>query len=401
MQSNATMSGCLAVVWIPMSDTITTAALLTGDLATLSINNHTLLFAGADRDLRTEAPFDFEAERLDLRNDANPVGTFAIVVLSALRTGDGAPATVCTLSVYASFFNSEFNVINPTTVTAVPQGGGFSKLGKNIDSIVEASVDAVNTVGDMANSLDRPNVGVNPPLIGLSEYPKFTNSTTIDYSTNLALDQGDMLPQGSMQTSRLVDEMDFKYLLSKPCWIETVTLSTDNTVNEAIGIWDLCPGFELFNVPQGTTLTLSLLSYLSLPMSYWKGSLIFNFIIPATASHVAKLVFCTHYGYEASGLSVDEALGQQTTEVEVKGVTSFAIKVPWRSTTPLKKVNNGSNTNTADYSCGQVSLRVLNPLQNTELTSSTIDVMVYVSAGEDFELAVLGNNAVDFQVQPA
>jgi len=100
-------------------------------------------------------------------------------------------------------------------------------------------------------------------------------------------------------------------------------------------------------------------------------------------------------GYEASGLSVDEAFGQYICIFEVTGVSEITISFPWRSPTEWKKVNNGSNPDTLNYSMGQWSLRVLNSLQAPETVSQAVDCNVYYCGGPDYDLSYLGNNAAD------
>jgi len=118
----------------------------------------------------------------------------------------------------------------------------------------------------------------------------------------------------------------------------------------------------------------------------------------ATPMHSARLQICSHIGYEAAGLSINEAFGQYTCIFDVKGVTEIEISFPWRSPTEWKKVNNGSNPNASDYSMGQFSVRVLNPLQTVETVASTIDFNIYFAGGPDYKLAYLGSNSVDFGI---
>jgi len=115
----------------------------------------------------------------------------------------------------------------------------------------------------------------------------------------------------------------------------------------------------------------------------------------ASPIHTARVQICSHVGYEAAGLTVDEAFGQYICIFEVRGVSELTIAFPWRSPTEWKKVNNGSNSDTTQYSMGQFSVRVLNPLQSMESISTTIDFNVYYAGGPDFELAYVGNNAID------
>jgi hypothetical protein len=340
---------------------------------------------------------------LDLRvpTEDNVLGTFAIFVQNALRAGTTATSTSVSLTIFASFDNSDFSVINPTTTSIVAQGGIQSKVTNiNIEHAASATVDA-STIGDAFSGgsttapMDLPNVGLNYMPTNNRVYPVVCNTANIDYCQVLNTSASTRPITKPVDAGTSQDEMEIRYLTQKLSFVQSFILSTTNVMGEALFTADLCPAFELFSMPYGSSFTPTLLSYVSFPFSFWKGSLVYKIVAVASPIHTARLQICSHVGYEAAGLSVDEAFGQYTCIFEVRGVSEITISFPWRSPTEWKKVNNGSNVDTTNYSMGQFSVRVLNPLQAMESVSTAVDFNVYYAGGADFDLAYIGNNAID------
>jgi len=243
--------------------------------------------------------------------------------------------------------------------------------------------------------MDLPNVGLNFMPTNDRKYPVLANTANLDYCQVLDTRADSRPIVKPVDTGTTVDEMEIKYLCQKLSYVDSFVVTNVNTVGDAVFVADLCPAFELFNLPQGASFTPTLLSYVSFPFSFWKGSLVFKIVAVASPIHTCRLQICSHVGYEASGLSVNEAFGQYVCIFEVRGVSEITISFPWRSVTEWKKVNTGSNSDTASYSMGQFSVRVLNGLQTMESVSSAIDLNVYYAGGSDYELTYVGNNAVD------
>jgi len=283
----------------------------------------------------------------------------------------------------------------------VAQGGIQSKVTNiNVDGSVMGTLDA-HSVGDAFTGgatsapMDLPNVGLNWQPVQNRAFPIICNTTNLDFCQVLNM-EADTLPLVKpVDAGTSQDEMDIRYLTSKMSFVDSFILTTTNSVGESLYVADLCPAFELFSMPYGSSFTPTLLSYISFPFSFWKGSLIYKIVAVASPIHTARLQICSHVGYEASGLSVNEAFGQYTCIFEVRGVSEITVSFPWRSPTEWKKVNNGSNSDTTNYSMGQFSVRVLNPLQAMESVSTAVDLNVYYAGGSDFELAYIGNNAAD------
>jgi len=226
-------------------------------------------------------------------------------------------------------------------------------------------------------------------------YPIIANTANVNYCQ--VLDTGTSRPMvDPLDTGTVVDEMSMAYLTTKMSFHSSVLVTTANVLGEALFVGDLCPAAELFTLPNGASFTPTLLSYVSFPFSFWKGSLVYKIVAVANPVHTARLQICSHIGFEASGLDVNTAFGQYICTFEIGGgVREMTVSFPWRSPTDWKKVNTGSNSDTDNYSMGQWSIRVLNPLQAPETVSQAFDLNIYMAGGPDYELAYLSENAID------
>jgi len=403
LQTNAFMNGSIVVAWGPLCNSGQALSLYNGNLRSLSVAKQMVMYAGACSTSELRVPYVNVKDHLDLRvqTEDNIMGTFVVYVVNALRVGAAATAVSATLTVSVAFENSDFAVINPTAVSIVAQGGIQSKVTNiNVQGSVAGTLDASTGSdnfqgGSTTAPMDLPNIGTNYMPTNDRAYPVVCNTANLAFSQvlNTNADTRPMVKPVDVGTTE--DEMSFKYLQQKMSFIESFVLSVGNVMGEALFVADLCPAFELFNLPYEATFTPTLLSYVSFPFSFWRGSLVYKIVVVANPVHTARLQICSHVGYEASGLTVDEAFGQYVCVFEVCGVSEITVSFPWRSPTEWKKVNNGSNVDTTNYSMGQWSLRVLNPLQAPETVSQSVDVNIYYCGGPDYETTYVGNNAAD------
>jgi len=145
LQSNVFMNGSIIVAWMPLMTSLQAQAVQNGDLRSLSVTKHAILYAGTCTSVDLTIPYIHPRSHLDLRTptDTNTLGSFLIYVMNPLQTGPTAVSTSTSLSVFASFTGSDFAVINPTSVSIVPQGGVMTKITNiNLDNVASATLDA-------------------------------------------------------------------------------------------------------------------------------------------------------------------------------------------------------------------------------------------------------------------
>jgi len=337
----------------------------------------------------------------------NTLGTFGLSVMSPLRVGPSAISTSVTLSVFCRFENASFQVINPLFnssffSTVVAQGGIQSSV-KNYNftnAAISGTVDAKSGNDDFKGgstditAADKPNWAINPIPMQPRPFPTVANACNVEFAEVLELDPAAMAR--TRETGFGEDEMNLRDLHTRFSYYGTFQVANTNILGDAVFVADLCPCDEVISLAVGTKFTPSLLTYSTLPFSYWRGSLRYKFVAVSSSSHSLRLQICSHVGFSASGLSVNQAFGQYTCVFDVTGISEVIVEFPWRSPTDWKKVLNGSFPDLTNYSMGQFSVRILNQLQAPEVVATAIDVLVYIAGGSDYETAFLGNNAVDF-----
>jgi hypothetical protein len=387
-------------------DSATASTEYGGRLASCNMARFMKMYPTTNPTIEFEIPFFYPQSHMDTRQTSNFLGTLLVMVHNQLRVGPSAPTSAVALNAYASFTESEFAVLNPKTVTA--QGGVQTKAFNqtyNISHVIDSAIDMPHSSQDSfaggATDLkipaanDKPNVGLTPMPIIIRKVPNLANNCDIEYAQNLDLPAASVPPVNVSVAGLAEDEMSISRMQKMPGFMETFQVNASQLVNDILYTGDLCPCAEFFTLASGAYFDLSLLSYSSLPFSYWRGSIVLDLEVIATSFHVCKLMICSHYGFEATGLTVEESMGQYTTVFDVVGCATVKVVFPWRSPTTWKMVCNGTYADATPYSMGQFSVRLLSPLQYNETVASSIDVNVYLSGGKDFETTFLGNNAID------
>jgi len=255
------------------------------------------------------------------------------------------------------------------------------------------TIDAVETFSALSGANDRPNVALQAPPVQPRPYPTTTNSENVDYHVHM-----DLPASGNVVNTQGVwaTEMDVIRDMRTLGYFATCTLSTAMTTGDIIYTGDLCPGAEQFTLPTGTAVALSPLSYDVVPFTHWSGSLMFKFVALGCAGIDARVGIYAHYGYEAVGLTVDEAMGQYSTIWEIKnGVSELTVLFPWKYPANKAKLPNGSYADASPFSMGQFSLRVYNAMQAPETTPQAIDILVYMCGGPDFMVDFVSTNNRD------
>lgn len=245
-----------------------------------------------------------------------------------------------------------------------------------------------------------PNMSLNPPPTIKRDYPTLSNTTSVRFGEFLDMDGGN-LPHFDGTNRPDMSEMSLDSLLRERMWyLGKFTMSTSDPAGRILHTFDLGPCSELFTAGLGDTLTLSGFSYFCLPFTLWRGGIKIKLVSVGTAYHTGQVYVTSQFGYEAKGLTPTEVLNQNASLMVVGGIREQTFTFPWRSPTEWKRVNNGSNQNAMRYSMGQGSVVVCNPLTAPETVSTSITFRVYIGGSDDFEVASIGSNLIDYLPNP-
>lgn len=271
----------------------------------------------------------------------------------------------------------------------------------------------------LANSLSRTAAafGYAAPALEEAYQRKYDNRTLDVVHIDMPLAAAKVSPfqSNKIEISEAMggcaeDAMSMSYVLSKPSQIFRGAVSTTQTAGVVIYITKVSPMSFWFRAPaaittgQGNvpfpisnTITTnavypSTILFLADSFRYWRGSLKFKFTFSKTAFHGGHLLAAfIPYGENASGVGISNTAripeftagvpqsNAYTATFDLRSADEFEFEVPYIADVPFRGVND---------SIGSLSMTVLNPVVTTSSeVSPTINFIVEVSAGSDFEFA--------------
>lgn len=178
------------------------------------------------------------------------------------------------------------------------------------------------------------------------------------------------------------DEMALLYLIRKKAWVGTFSWTTSDLQGQDLKDWVLAPfTWELVQSvgPSGTNvLAAPPVSFLANLFAYYRGSFEMTFKFVKTMMHQGRLVVAFYPGLTAAGPTLEDSSFVHRHIIDISEGNEFTLKFPYTYQTAF--VNT-------EVSYGVMSIYVLNELTAPSTCSSTIDVLMEVSGGEDFEFA--------------
>jgi hypothetical protein len=347
-------------------------------------------------------------------------GSIFLAVQSVLRTGATALASTVDVSIYLHFEDMEF--VGPM----IPQMAGKIKRSRKLTTSLEKEkfsegapissglslvAKAADTLGQipMLGPVLEPVSWIARTAAGLASVFGFSKPQTEDPSTNVSRminkysanatgtdpsatcalihDAAVQLDSDTSLTGH--DEMSFDFLKRVSAWIATATWVTTTATNDVIYTKSISPANLYFAATQSaggkvaTFRTGPPIYYLSNFFGYWRGSIKIRIKIVKTMFHTGRIQITftpgtsavTTPGLNNSAFSLREILDISTGD-------DIELVLPWFIPTNYLPMDEVS---------GSFEIRVLNELRAPETCSNSIDLLVFFSGGDDFELQCPGN----------
>lgn len=390
--------GMLAAVFIPLSAEPQSDTIIS-NFSSMSVNPTSYLFPNANSNAVMAIPFNHPSQYLDLTLPTDYLGRIYIVVFNRLRLAAGASDTV-TVSLFSRFLNSEFKVprLSGSTLFATPQSKDLvkSKISHVTSGLISSMVDKVlphNVITDtlmpmMSSLFDKPTDPNQQPVI-----PQLTNRMNfrsgVEHIDKLVTEPTQIFESNNLTFGTDNDEMSLAFLKTRYSYLGTFTVTTNNAIGDVVASIPLNP------FPNTITLNsqnqIPLLSYLSIPFSFWRGSLTFKIQIVATSLQTLKLFAAFNFNTftNPASLPLNEATSQYGEAFEInQGTNEIEFTVPYVSTTPYKYVPTG-NVYSPNDTIGYLNIVVLNRLVAPSNTPTQIEANVFIAGGNDFELSTL------------
>lgn len=350
-------------------------------------------------------------------------GSFWLTVLSPLQTGSGGELDV-QVSVYLHFEDVElaapivpqsdvskkkFSAKQISKEHKVLSGGKVSK-GLSLAASISNSLEAV----PMLNQVAQPTTWILRGLSGLASYFGWSKadmegipmsvsrqfqhygacSDGTDPAYPLSLYSDNSVKVVTNNSLVDADEMSFEYLKKISTILQSIDWNASDTSGTSLTATTITPatlyeqGTKTVNTHTATYKVSPPFAYLSNFFKLCRGSLRLTIKLAKTEFHSGRLMVTWT---PSSGNIVAPTLSTSTLAlreiIDIRCGTEFTLDLPY-----LLEVNY---TGTA-ASFGYLNITVLNELRCPETCSQKIPLLLYWSAGDDFELQVPNNGNISF-----
>lgn len=251
-----------------------------------------------------------------------------------------------------------------------------------LDSILQPASWASDRAAEVLKlfGLSKPESTNIPNYIKQSPCRFLPNSDGVNLSHSLGLLSNNAVEGMPDMVAEGTDEMNISHIVSTPSFLERFSWTTSQPIGTNLWSKLTTPALYYNTETASSTLVPTHLAFVTNAFSFWRGSIIFTFKFVKTKFHSgrARLFFQPGAGLFTpltGNLNYSQVIDLRS-ETEVRFSVPYVCTRPWTKTSP-----------TAMVIPGIVHLEVLNDLKAASTVSNTIDVLVEVSAGEDFELA--------------
>lgn len=228
-------------------------------------------------------------------------------------------------------------------------------------------------------------------------------TNTPDEVEKLAIDaKQELTVDGSVVGLDNTDEMTIKSIATRESYLDTCPWTTSTPVGNPLFSALVTPCHAKSYGTSPTERHCTAAQFATLPFKYWRGTVKYRFQIVSSAYHKGRLLI----QWDPQKWSSNETNVQYSQIVDISDEKDFTIEVGWGSEygwlecTPPTLINHASSAfltnNAGSRYNGVLSVSVLNGLTSPSLGSGdSISINVFVSAGDDIEVAVPTNSSIN------
>lgn len=347
------------------------------------------------------------------------MGNINVNTFVQLKHANGSNETV---EVSIVIWATDVHLSGPTSTNPLgltPQGGGgeYAGMVSGPAAIVEymagslakapvigkwamATQTIASKVGSVARyfGFSRPVVAEQAPVTINRRYPNIVNTNVHDTCLKLSLD----IKQEITVDTRVLglagsDELTIASIVQRPSFVDSFTWPV-SAVSETL-LWTTYVNPAMWKRgnypivdPVNNGFFPTALCFGALPFHYWRGTIKFRFMIVGSAYHKGRLMI----RHDPRVFVSDELNTNSTLIVDIEETKDFSIDVGWTHSLPFLEfpdVNTTPNQNGTtrlpgnNWSNGILEIAVLNSITSpNSVVNNDMSVLVYVSAGEDFEV---------------
>lgn len=302
---------------------------------------------------------------------------FRIYVWNPLKVASSQP-TSYTYSVWVNFVDLELGIKMPLTATRAIYQSGAAEHKSMLGSIVGA-------VGSGIKSLNIPIVSDIAKIIGhvtgLFDAPLLAESTqNLGMVVDVPFTGTDMrVLKDDHAESTIYEEISLLKYVQTYGRIHLISWTTADTSSSLLGRFTTSLNLQN-NTPAFASLSNNLLS-VSRGFQLWRGTLKFKIQVVATRFHQGQLLISwTPFGV-CTTLNIAKSVYYTSMDIGVDNV--LEIEIPFLYPGEFMDTNRPAH--------GAVEIWIQNPLVAPNNVSTTVDVNIWMAAGDDFEFCAFRN----------
>jgi hypothetical protein len=344
---------------------------------------------------------------LDFLSAQQNYGAYQVTVMNPLqRAGTASTSLPCVVSVRID----DIEVHAPKANGLVPLRGqsGLADMVGNIPvvgpmlgeiakNVIPENLSAGEIMSMTSMLLDKPLLQLNNSTYIRRDISNPMHAVGFDNGQRMNLYPSEISTVDENHFGTKTDEMDIGYLISKKCYLNTLTINSVMTPYQRIGFWQITP-IQLWSRHNTDARRVELESHVDIdyevPMithianafNFWRGGLRFYFDFIKTSFHQLKVLVTAYYGSNTPGSDNVEKTQMNHVILAVKDQDSFIVDVPFVYNTPF------CNTHTNGIGC--MDMVILEGLVSPDGVSNSIEVNVSISACPDFQLNYLTDHPV-------
>lgn len=360
-------------------------------------------------------PFLYPYPYIETRsNPLTAMGRIKYIQYVPLKSANGTTGQNIDIQCYAWATDIQFS--GPTDLPVMQSefkpDGQISSVASTVADVA-SSLEAVPFIGPYASAtaMAASSIGKVASFFGFTNVPNVSDVQPIkqvpfslasceisEPVTKLSLQAKQETAIGSKQHGGSgEDELVLSRFAGRSSFLAASAWNTTDATGTPVFTCGVCPELYDYSVPE---LANTPMSFISNFFSYWRGSIKFTFKVVRSPYHRGRLQIAWDAG--ASDLSQGPTIGNPnsyTTIMDLDEKDECTVVIPYMKHTQFIPTQwrgiGGSNgywsvsptpSGSVSRANGVLSVRVLNRL-SAPISSALTTILVFVSAGEDFELA--------------
>nr|CAJ2358125.1 Structural polyprotein CDS [Astacus astacus] len=236
--------------------------------------------------------------------------------------------------------------------------------------------------------MSKPDILCNIPAAG------FTNLDVADNSISLSTSSRPGVGPSKGLFATDTDEMDIRYITSKSCILNRIIWKKEDATNAKLMSINVCPSTcHAVKIQDSNMVFPTTLAFVSHMFTYWRGGLRYRISLAKTAFHTGRLrvVFIPRGDLESD---YSAEFGTYSWVLDLRSGSELEFTIPYVSSKPYSMITPRDISVGDSASIGTLHVYVMNQLVCPDTVDPTVAVNTWISAADDFELALPRFNLV-------